>query len=390
MKALSEKEDRKRQDEYLDQVYNERMSSEEEDMWDPVEDFVEDERGSYVDMIKMFLMRELESDANGRDSDSMDLDPISSEPSIKTDSKSTGKKGRKKPQKDQTAKPQASEKSDLALPETKSQMRQRLREGVKVNHAKGRHILGTMENPEELRYKTAGLPEDEIDKLLGEVAEVKQLLLCRILLSHAALLPAAARANSVDEFLNDRDVDSAHLRDLCLELENPGLQDVRDACADLVRGDDEDRHAPMELDSQGGRQKTAAKNKTDGWVAMWQPKDEKPLDQWMPKRELEQRQRRYRQNQVMNQQGDPDDEVQQLNFDIDDHSMVKNERMRVKVCGRYIYNYPSENRMTRGGWLQFCVVGHFGALSILFRGGLLDYYSIDMSRNVMLTRERKC
>ena len=58
----------------------------------------------------------------------------------------------------------------------------------------------------------------------------------------------------------------------------------------------------------------------------------------------------------MNQQGDTDYEVQQLNFDIDDPSTVKNEKMRVKVCGRYIYNYPSENRMTRGGWLQFCVV----------------------------------
>ena len=76
----------------------------------------------------------------------------------------------------------------------------------------------------------------------------------------------------------------------------------------------------------------------------------------MPKRELEQRQRRYRQNQVINKQGDPDDEDQQLNFDIDDSSTIKNERMRVKVCGRYIYNYPSENRMSRGGWLHFCII----------------------------------
>ena len=136
-----------------------------------------------------------------------------------------------------------------------------------------------MENPEELLHKTAGMPEDEIDKLIGEVAEVKHLLLCRILLSHAALLPAVARANSVDEFLNDKDVDSAHLRDLCLELENPGLQDVRDACADLVRGDDEEQHTPMEMDSEGRKQKSAAKDKTEGWVATWQPyKREKPLD----------------------------------------------------------------------------------------------------------------
>ena len=137
MKVLSKKEDRKRQDEYLDEVYNGRMSSEEEDMWDPVEDFVEDERGSYSDMIKMFLMRDFEADINGEDTEPMDLDPISSEGSTKTDNSSTGKKGRKKPQKDKAAKPKAPEKSDLALPETRTEVRQRLREGVKVNHAKG-------------------------------------------------------------------------------------------------------------------------------------------------------------------------------------------------------------------------------------------------------------
>lgn len=58
----------------------------------------------------------------------------------------------------------------------------------------------------------------------------------------------------------------------------------------------------------------------------------------------------------MNKQGDPNDEDQQLNFDIDDSSTIKDDRMRVRVCGRYIYNYPSENRMNRGGWLHYCVI----------------------------------
>ena len=212
-----------------------------------------------------------------------------------------------------------------------------------------------MENPAELRDKFAGMPEDEIDKLMEEVVEIKYLLLCRILLSRAALLPAAARAKSIDEFLNDQEVDSGQLRDLCLELENPGLQDVRDACADLIRGDD-DGHALTELDSNGQRQKAAVNDKANGWVPMWRFEKERPIEKWIPKRELEKRQRRYRQNQVMNKQGDPDDEDQQLNFDIDDSSTIKNESMRVRVCGRYIYNYPSENRMSRGGWLQFCII----------------------------------
>ena len=358
MKTLSERENQKRQDEFLDQAYNERISAEEAEMWDPIEDLVEDERGSYMDMVKMFLMRELECEARDLDSKPMEQEAPSSEalaPPAPNDAKLTNKKSRKKSQKDKTSEAQAQEKDDKPLPETRSQMQQRLREGVKVNHAKGAQIVGTMENPAELRDKSAGMPKDEIDNLIEEVVEVKYLLLCRILLSHAALLPAAARANSIEDFLNDQEVDSAHLRDLCLELENPSLQDVRDACADLIRREDE-AHRPTELGSHGERQKAAVNDKTNGWVPMWRFGKERPIEKWMPKRELEHRQRRFRQNQVMNKQGDPNDEDQQLNFDIDDSSTIKNERMRVRVCGRYIYNYPSENRMSRGGWLQFCVI----------------------------------
>ena len=362
MKTLSEKENEKRQDEFLDQAYNQRLSAEDTEMWDPIEDLVEDERGSYLDMVKMFLMRNFEPKAEDPSSEPMDQEAPSPGALVKNDAKSTNKKSRKKSQKDKTSEAQAQDKADRPLPETRLQMQQRLREGVKVINAKGPHILGTVENPAELRDKTAGLPEYDIDKLLEEVVEVKYLLLCRILLAHAALLPAAARANSVDEFLNDQEVDSAHLRDLCLELENPSLQDIRDACADLLRGDDEG-HPSTEVGSHGQRQKAAVNDKTNGWVPMWRFSKERPMEKWMPKRELEQRQRRYRQNQVMNKQGDPDDEDQQLNFDIDDSSTIKNERMRVKVCGRYIYNYPSENRMNRGGWLHFCIIAKDSDLS---------------------------
>lgn len=60
-----------------------------------------------------------------------------------------------------------------------------------------------------------------------------------MLLSQTALLPAALKADSVEEFLADPEVTGATLRDLCLRMENPALQDIRDACADLFRADDE-------------------------------------------------------------------------------------------------------------------------------------------------------
>ena len=98
MKLLKDKEDRRRQDDFLEQAYSERMSMEEEDSWDPIEDVVEDERGNYLAMIKMFLLSEVESKAEGKFTESMDVDAGSSEASSTSDTKSTGKKARKKPQ----------------------------------------------------------------------------------------------------------------------------------------------------------------------------------------------------------------------------------------------------------------------------------------------------
>jgi len=69
---------------------------------------------------------------------------------------------------------------------------------------------------------------------------VKQLLFCRQLIVRPALLSAALRANSVAEFLADPAVANTDRRDLCIKVEQPSLQALRDACADFVRGDESD------------------------------------------------------------------------------------------------------------------------------------------------------
>jgi hypothetical protein len=79
------------------------------------------------------------------------------------------------------------------------------------------------------------VPEDEMEQLLDEVAEIKNFIFCRLLLAQSALLPAALQSNSIDEFLGKGDVTREHLRDLCLKLERPKVQDVRDACTDFLR-----------------------------------------------------------------------------------------------------------------------------------------------------------
>src|SRR5262249_38724056 len=85
-------------------------------------------------------------------------------------------------------------------------------------------------------------------------------IFCRLLLSYASLVPAALRASSVEEFLNDKEISFTDLRDLCRKMEDPGLQEIRDACADLARseeeGDDDDEDTSEgEGEKSGGNRK---------------------------------------------------------------------------------------------------------------------------------------
>jgi len=116
--------------------------------------------------------------------------------------------------------------------------------------------------------------------VLTEITEIKNLLFCRLLLGHATLLPAALRGESVEAFLSDRKVMEAALRDICLKMEHPGLQAIRDACADLFRGNEEEN-----VDSQS--KKAFDDNDSDDDDLIWKPKPRKGAlpEKWVPKRE---------------------------------------------------------------------------------------------------------
>lgn len=64
LRAQREKEEKQRQEAFLESVYQERInaateSDQDVEMWDPIEDFIEDERSKYVDLIKHFLWMEV-------------------------------------------------------------------------------------------------------------------------------------------------------------------------------------------------------------------------------------------------------------------------------------------------------------------------------------------
>lgn len=195
-------------------------------------------------------------------------------------------------------------------------------------------VVGTIQNPHETLERTGRMTKGEINEVTRDIKEIKQLLFCRILLSHTALLPKALKANSIQEFLEDPDMTDADLRDLCLKLERPTLQDLRDACADLFRGDE-----PEEEDHGEGTEQ-----------------EEETLEELIVQK--------WRHGHLSNPYALYDrfskvlPSLKETHTEDESNAAAEetNRRMKVRVCGRSIWNYASEKSMPRSGWLHFSIM----------------------------------
>ena len=368
MKDKRRQEDEKRQQVFLDEAYQERtkqMSDEEqEESWDPIEDAVEDERQSFVELMRHLLwLRERPEVVNEEVATSQKatkapqtdtgLKPAANgkenvEPN-KSLSKNARKRAKAKAKATELPKENAVEEDGavkVEVNETREEMTNRLSEGVKYRVGEGIRgsiMAGTIENPMETTGKVPGMPKDEVTKVLDEVAEIKLFLFCRLLLSQAAMLPAALRADTVDEFLRDPEISTTDLRDLCLKVEQPSLQEIRNACADFFRGENEvDEH---KLDNNEDESESEEETRTP-WT---RTKKSLPLS-WRSKHD-EQIDARDQAMHVL--QGDSDT---MIDFGAVEDGEFKNKKIRVKVCGRTIWNYPSEQAMARGGWLHYSII----------------------------------
>ena len=255
-KHLKMQEDLKRQEAFLDSAYQERQQSmteeEDEEAWDPIEDAVEDERGSFVSLMKHLLWDESSTPVEMKDSATMEssLAAVVEESSSATPERKEEVEADKMKTKNARKRAKAKAKSVAAastdtepsteietaedvkveVNETRSAMRNRLLHGVRFTpgsaYGRGSVLVGSIENPYETMGQVPGMPAAEVDKILDEVSQIKGYLFCRLLLSQAAILPYALRAASVDEFLAESEVKTADLRDLCLRLEQPSLQEI--------------------------------------------------------------------------------------------------------------------------------------------------------------------
>lgn len=372
IKEMRMKEDLKRQEDFLEEAFKARMSLDEDNAWDPIEDVVEDERGSYINMLKLFLfMKDGTLDEPGLSQTENPSEKLSEKPSAKpSKKKAKGQKG-----------DVVEEGTGKSGSESKLQMRERLRQGTKYVRAPGMYVAGTIELPVETYNSSAPLPDEEIDQLLEEITEIKQLLFCRMILSHASLLPAALRARSVEEFLNDGEVSLADLKAICVKMENPVWQEVRDACADLFRGDEEagGGREGGEIGAEGGGEGEEGQEKDDSkdqattldmkksrkpvTLPNWRRGFKKGPQIWPSNLEQNLRKQRQRRQKILDKStGESDGKL--IDFGaFDDKSERPGRKLRIKICGRSIYNYPSEKAMNRGGWLHFSIIAKDSALS---------------------------
>lgn len=408
MRERCAKEDIRKQEEFLLQTYEKSIAERGEgdvdgdgEEWDPIGDVLDDERATYIALIKYCLWiddsevddaaPELFSQGDAKDDNShTTLASNAEEPNRIDQSCISSKQGkdaklesRMQPQDlvedltsptnplggesskliarpvivpttHGTARPQ--KKANMPQTENRSEMLQRMTEGTKI---KGGKLESQAPNGFRIvSDRMPAIPTTEAARLVDEISEIKYFLLCRLLLKDAVLLPAAQKASSLSDFFNDPEVKTQDLRDLSLKIEEPQLQDIRDACADFYRLDDE------ESDDGGEESSVESEDESEEEPVKQDPRIKHPLPEiWLSKKEKELRRtgsenaasRKAMAESLQPQLGEEPGARIQFGQN-DDHNDSKQANLRVKIFGRTIYNYPKKGSMSRRGWFHFSLI----------------------------------
>lgn len=358
------KEDVRKQELFLNEAYQARISDDDEE-WDPIEDDKEDIRRNYVELIRHFLWwpavnapkhDHMAASATEAHASASDAITVADEPNDQAQENIGKKKKKRRPQKKAQAALLAhvngtdqklQKQPDKDNIETMDELRERLSKGMQIDDLpRGLFLEGTIETPEGLWNRTAPMSNDEIEDVAEEIKQVKLFIFCRLLLSHAVLLPIALEADSVESFLANPKVLDKDLQELCFKMEQPDLQIVRDACADLARSEVEPEIEKEALDV-GNSDTNKSAERSD--VRMFELRNRKMPTNWRSKRE---RARKARFDTLF--QGEDSTFV---DFGVKpERDTFQRKKVRVKLCGHWIWNYASDVDMARSGWLIFSIM----------------------------------
>ena len=120
-------------------------------------------------------------------------------------------------------------------------------------------------------------------------------------------------------FLDDSTIAEADLRDLCVKVAEPTLQNIRDACADFARGDNPDERILIEDDDVDDDETMADIMRADRRYHHLHTED------WFTDRVSRygnKKKRKYKKSK---------------------------SKSKVTICGKSIWDHASENAMSRDG-----------------------------------------
>ncbi|KAI5850540.1 hypothetical protein DFP73DRAFT_473014 [Morchella snyderi] len=333
-----------------------RIQIEKEEVWDPIEEIIEDARAGYVALIRAFLMRghmgtpalstsglhvqsheegvkeELERRNRKRISE---MDKIKreeseeEEPKKKEQSKKKkGKKGKKNRSSEKVPAPmvESDHGEEIGNAEGTQEAPDSEDDPLDIDAIRDQDMKAIIQSITDLviaNQPALGINVDSeggSGKVRAEVRVVHEYLLLRSIIASPSLLSAAILSSSIDEFLRDTvHVRNSDLRDLALDLSKPSDDSIRDACADYWAGE------------KMGNLESTGDDELSNELVVHQPK---PKDDCKGNKKGK-RGRSEHAPQVPEKGGKMD---------------------RVKICGKWIYNYPAETKMPRRGWFQFAIL----------------------------------
>jgi hypothetical protein len=325
-----------------------REEREREEVWDPIEGIIEDQRIRYVALLRMLLRKEgvgeqeeemafkmarnLAGDVEGIDKEALE--------NYRQQREAEGKWVVARMQMEQdvafVARPfmvtigdppegGISDASEISKA-TDDERRKRLTELEDIEDLEMKRLIERMN---KLAHMERGVTnynlkdrEESLKKVREESTAIREYVMLRLITKSPALLIVALESESLDDFLANPNLRNSDLRDLALQLANPSKELIRDACSDYWAAIALDKE-PKAIVGGGEKKKQLA-------VGTAPPKS-LPT----PKKS----------GKFIVVDGKKIPVLQDKDEEPEEDQTHRTER--ILVCGRWIHNYPEERRLPR-------------------------------------------
>ncbi|KAI5781498.1 hypothetical protein EDC01DRAFT_240704 [Geopyxis carbonaria] len=169
------------------------------------------------------------------------------------------------------------------------------------------------------------------DNLRQQVRSIREFMFLRLVIAKPSMFSAALESKSIEDFLRKDSVKNTDLRDLALALSRSSMAQIRNACSDYWLNEIMKNQPIEQVPKEPSSSKRPKKN-SKAVAKLGRMKLASAFTKRHPRTTPKQKPK--------------------------DKKLVKENHShdRVKVCGRWLHNYPAHARLPRRGWFQFGIV----------------------------------